>query len=357
MLTNLKLINFCQNLLGAPYWFNASTIKASRNAYKINSIRFPEEYGKRPAEFYERAIEENEIVTDSIGLIKGFAWSDGGASVLSNRGNPIPTNYTVGSNNCPDKSANGMFIWATAQDINWGEIDTLPELPGLAITCHGRVAVYEGDGYIIEASSEEGHVTRKPLDKTLWRYLYELPFIRYNEQIKAKPVEEIKEETPAKEIKITGVGFAMRDVLFREGRSEDSKLIGIIKAGEEVKIYNDSAEKLLHIQREENEGFAISDLFIYFIERPKFMSKVLPKEYDKNLKGNYTLHANVGLRDVPGVKGKSFTVLPKDLEVFATGGIFDKYVLIHTKINNKTYAGYIEQPYLRRVIYVPEKED
>ena len=31
-LTNTEFINFCQNLLGAPYWFNASTIKATKNA-------------------------------------------------------------------------------------------------------------------------------------------------------------------------------------------------------------------------------------------------------------------------------------------------------------------------------------
>ena len=45
-LTNLDFIYFCQNLLGAPYWFNASTIKATKNAYKVNSLRFPEEYKK-----------------------------------------------------------------------------------------------------------------------------------------------------------------------------------------------------------------------------------------------------------------------------------------------------------------------
>ena len=80
-LSNLDFINFCQNLLGAPYWFNASTIKATKNAYKVNSIRYPEEYNKRDISFYEQAIAEHEIVTDAIGLIKGFAWSDGGEAI------------------------------------------------------------------------------------------------------------------------------------------------------------------------------------------------------------------------------------------------------------------------------------
>lgn len=354
MLTNLKLINFCQNLLGAPYWFNAPAIKATKNAYKINSIRFPDEYDKRDIGFYEKAIEENEIVTDSIGLIKGFAWSNGGEAILTSRGTQIPTNYTAGSNGCPDKSANGMFVWATSQDIKWGEIETLPELPGLAVTCHGRVGIYEGNGYVIEANSEAGYVTREPIEKSPWRYWYEIPFIQYSEQIIIKEAEIIeKEET--KEIAISGIGYAVRDVLFREGRSEDSKLIGIIRAGEEVKIYNDSNDKLLHIYKDEEEGFAISDLFIYYIELPKIMSKELPKEFDKNLKGNYVIGSNVSLRNRPEKKSNSYVVLPQGIEVKATGGRSNNYLQIFVDYKNKTYVGYVEQKYLRRIIYVEEE--
>lgn len=352
MLTNLKLINFCQNLLGAPYWFNASTIKATKNAYKVNSIRFPEEYNKRDKEFYEKAIEENEIATDSIGLIKGFAWTNGGDLVLNSRCTQTPINYTVNINNCPDKSANGMFVWATNQDIKWGEIETLPELPGLAVTCHGRVGIYEGNGYVIEANSEAGYVIREPIEKSPWRYWYEIPFIQYTEQVKS--IEE-KIEEEIKEIKITGVAYAMRDVIFREGRSEDSKLINIIRSGEIVKIYNDSNDNLLHIQKEEQEGFAVSDLFIYYIEQPKIVSKDIPLNFNKYIRGEYSINSNISLRNKPNKKSNSYVVLPKGTEVYATGGYTGDYLHVFVKYKKDSYVGYVEQKYLRRIIYVEER--
>ena len=86
MFTNLELVNFCQEMLGAPYWFDAPAIKATKNAYRVNSIRYPYEYEKKDISYYEKHIEEKEVVTDSVGLIKGFMWSNGGDEILQSRG-------------------------------------------------------------------------------------------------------------------------------------------------------------------------------------------------------------------------------------------------------------------------------
>ncbi len=348
-LTNIDFVNFCQNLLGAPYWFNASTIKATKNAYKVNSIRFPEEY-KKDVSFYEKAIEEHEVVTDSIGLIKGFAWSNGGKDVLANRGNPLIHTYKTGANGCPDKSVNGMFVWATAQNIKWGDIETLPEVPGLILTTHGRLGVYEGNGYVIEANKEAGYVTHEHISKGPWRFWYELPFIEYNEQIKI--VNRLENSNEPIELELTGIAMATRDALSREGKKEDSKFLDIIHKGEKVEIFNDSNNTLIHFKKGEQEGYAIADLFLVFPEKPHVMSAEQPKDFTKKIKGTYVLIQNAGIRNKALVRSNTYVVLPKGTEVAVTGGSTNNWYQIYAKYNNKIYVGYIDKQYLKKVITI-----
>lgn len=347
-LTNLDFIYFCQNLLGAPYWFNASTIKATKNAYKVNSLRFPEEYKKDPS-FYEQAIEEHEVVTDSIGLIKGFAWSNGGQQVLEYRGNPIVHNYTTGTNGCPDKSVNGMFAWATTQDIKWGDIDSLPEIPGIIVTTHGRLGIYEGNGYVIEANKEKGYVSREPLSSVPWRFWYELPFIEYTEVIKIVDKNVVE---PPVELEISGLAIAVKDALSRTGRSEDSKFLNIIRKGEKILTFNDSDEKLLHYSKEEEEGYTIADLFIYFPEKPHVISSDEPQKFDKTLRGEYTVKENARLKSKALVRSPAYVVLPKGTEVQVTGGYSNEWYQIYAKYKDKIYVGYIDKQYLKRNVLV-----
>lgn len=348
-LTNTDLVYFCQNLLGSPYWFNASTIKATKNAYKVNSIRFPEEY-KKDISFYEQAIAEHEIVTDAVGLVKGFAWNNGGKDVLENRGNSLIHTYKVGINGCPDKTVNGMFAWATTQDIKWGSIETLPEVPGLILTTHGRLGVYEGNGYIIEASKEAGHVTREHISKTGWRFWYELPFIEYTEQIKLVDKNMTSEE-PIK-VELTGIAIAARNALSREGRQEDSKFLDIIAKGEKVQTFSDSDSKLIHFLKNGVEGYAIADLFICYPEKPHVMSDEIPKSFSKNIKGLYSLTQNTGIRNKALVRSNSYAILPKGSELQVTGGHTEDWYQVYAKHNNKIYVGYIDKQYLKRVVVV-----
>lgn len=348
-LTNSDFIYFCQNLLGAPYWFNASTIKATKNAYKVNSIRFPAEY-KKDISFYEQAIAEHEIVTDAVGLIKGFAWSNGGKEVLANRGNNLVHSYKIGANGCPDKTINGMFAWATTQDIKWGAIETLPEVPGLIVTTHGRLGVYEGNGYIIEANKESGYVTREPISKVDWRFWYELPFIHYAEQIKL--VEKNNELEKPVEIELTGIAVAIKDALSREGRQEDSKFLDIIPKGAKIQAFNDSDSKLIHFSKDGVEGYAAADLFMYYPEKPHVLSTELPKGFTGKIKGTYSLAQNAGIRNKALIRSNSYTIIPKGTEVIVTGGYTGDWYHVYAKHNNKIYVGYIDKQYLKRVVLV-----
>ena len=351
-LTNIKLVYFCQNLLGAPYWFNTTTIKATKNAYKINSLRFPEEYTKRPETFYEQAIADNEIVTDSVGLVKGFLWTNGGQNVLENRGNEFVHKYTIGANGCPDKSANGLFVWATEQGAKWGEIDNLPNVPGLILTYHGYLGVYEGNGFVIHADRDQGQVVREKIENKPWRFWYQLPCLDYEEQIVEKIKSNAEQIEEPKEIKLEGIAIAIGDVLFREGISEDSKLLGVIKMGQKVETFNDSNNKLLHLMYEDKEGYSATNYYTYYPKKPNIISSEEPKEYIKKQKGIFILQENVGLRTRAHVRANTYIVLPKNTEVFATGGVSGDYVQVYAEFNKKTYVGYIDKKFLKRVAYL-----
>lgn len=348
-LTNNDFVYFCQNLLGAPYWFNASTIKATKNAYKVNSIRFPEEY-RKDLSFYEQAIAEHEIVTDAVGLIKGFAWSNGGKDVLANRGNNVVHTYKIGANGCPDKTINGMFAWATTQNIKWGNVESIPEVSGIIVTTHGRLGIYEGNGYVIEANKEAGYVTREHISKVGWRFWYELPFIHYSEEIKIVEKDN-KPEEPV-QIELTGIAVAMRDALSREGRQEDSKFLDIIPKGEKIQIFNDSDSKLIHFSKDGIEGYAVADLFMYYPEKPHVMSAELPKSFSNKIRGNYTAVRNAGIRNKALIRSNSYTIIPKGTEVFVTGGSTGDWYHVYAKHNNKIYVGYIDKQYLKRTVIV-----
>ena len=43
-----------------------------------------------------------------------------------------------------------MFAWAKSKGMEWGTIDTLPEIIGLALQTDGHVGYYVGNGYAVE---------------------------------------------------------------------------------------------------------------------------------------------------------------------------------------------------------------
>lgn len=345
-LTNTGLIRFCQNMLGAPYWLNTTCVKATKNAYNVNSIRFPEEYSKHPYSYYEQHIKDNEVVTDSIGLIKGFAWTDGGEEIIMRRGTEcslIP--YKVNSNGCPDKSVNGLFTWATTQKVKWGSIDTLPEIPGLVLTCNGRLGIYEGKGYVIEASREEQKVVRVPVDKLLWDFWYELPFIKYEDEIIV--IDENIENDFI--LQLNGLAIALTNTLFREEASEDAKFLAVIEKDSSIQVYNDSTNKWLHIIFDDKEGYALAESFIYYPEKPDIISPEIPAEMTKENQGEYVLIANAGLKNKAHVRGNNYVTLPKNTVVKCTGGITGNWLQVFAQHSKHCYVGYMDKKYLQKV--------
>lgn len=79
----------------------------------------------------------------------------------------------------PDKSANGMFEYAKKQGLAWGTIDTMPDVPGLAVRYDGHVGYYVGNGEVVEERGFNYGCVKTKLKDRKWLHWYQFPCINY----------------------------------------------------------------------------------------------------------------------------------------------------------------------------------
>ena len=131
--------------------------------YKLN--QYPEEVGR-----YAAFIETNWLggrTADCVGLIKGYGWL-----------NPETQEIEYGTNGMADVGADQMYENATEK----GSIDSMPEIPGLAVWHSGHIGIYIGDGEVIEAMGTRYGVVRTQLSDSRWTHWLKVPYITYVEQ-------------------------------------------------------------------------------------------------------------------------------------------------------------------------------
>jgi len=140
---------------------------------------------------YRADIAAHKICADCVGLMKGYAWTNAGENVIESIGKekPLFTNKYK-SNNMPDKSADGMFSYVKSQGLEWGNINTLPEIPGLGLHMNGHVGVYIGDGYAIEERGFDYGCVKTKIKDRKWLHWFKIPSIIYSD------IPESKEEKP-----------------------------------------------------------------------------------------------------------------------------------------------------------------
>ena len=138
-----------------------SVLTESLLDYKIE--QYPDGVGT-----YETFIRANWLggrTTDCVGLIKGYGWL-----------NPDTMTIEYGTNGMPDLGANQMYYNASVS----GTIDTMPDIPGLAVWHDGHIGVYIGDGYVIEAINTKKGVVKTKLEGRGWTHWLQIEYINYD---------------------------------------------------------------------------------------------------------------------------------------------------------------------------------
>ncbi len=135
------------------------------NLFETKKNQYPDEVGG-----YADFIEANWLggrTADCVGLIKGYGWL-----------NPENQVIDYGTNGMPDIGADDMYESATEK----GTIDTIPEIPGLAVWHEGHIGIYIGNGEVVHASHTTAGVIRTPIGDSGWTHWLKIPYITYIEQ-------------------------------------------------------------------------------------------------------------------------------------------------------------------------------
>lgn len=178
---NLDLVLWAEfaadNHWGYVYGTYASVLDDALLESKIT--QYPDEVGGSADFIREHWLGKRTV--DCIGLIKGYSWYDVQSQTI-----------ILSTNGMPDVNANTMYENATEKDT----IDTIPEIPGLAVWQDGHIGVYIGNGVVVEAYGTTTGVIRSQLSDGAWTHWLKIPYITYPEQEDAEdPAASESEES------------------------------------------------------------------------------------------------------------------------------------------------------------------
>ena len=196
--TNEHFVAFCLSMIGQPYWYGTVVYKCSESLRSRKARQYPSHYGSSRTARYKDDIAGKKVCADCVGLIKGYNWTSGGVGVMESIGTDKTFSSKYGGNGCPDKSANGMFTYAKSKGCAWGTIDTLPEIPGVALRSDGHVGVYVGDGYAVEERGFSYGCVKTKVSSRKWTHWFQLPFVDYGDAVFTGG-SNVKPDTPATE--------------------------------------------------------------------------------------------------------------------------------------------------------------
>ncbi|UWG97489.1 hypothetical protein LPY66_01240 [Dehalobacter sp. DCM] len=162
---NLDLAAYAEQAFDAGWGYVWGTygniLTDSLFSYKLE--QYPDGVGN-----YEDFIRSTWLggrTTDCVGLIKGYGWL-----------NPDTLEIGYGTNDMPDIGADSMYKSASVS----GSMDTMPDIPGLAVWKSGHIGIYIGNGNVIEAMGTKYGVVKTNLADRSWSAWLEIPYINYN---------------------------------------------------------------------------------------------------------------------------------------------------------------------------------
>ena len=180
--TNIEWVKWLreQARLKRPYWYGTCHYECTESLLARKAKQYPAHYGKSRFARYSEDIKNSQICGDCVGAaIKGAVWSELGAR------EPVSK-----SHGCPDKSADGMFSYCKAQGMDWGGIDTLPDIPGVAVRYSGHVGIYVGGGEVVEWRGFAYGCVETELKDRKWTHWYKIPWVEYVDEDKPQEPEE-----------------------------------------------------------------------------------------------------------------------------------------------------------------------
>jgi uncharacterized protein YgiM (DUF1202 family) len=181
--TNEHFINFCEKMVGQPYWFGTCVYKCTTSTLNSKSKQYPSHYKTSRMAKYKKNVADKCVCADCIGGLKGYMWTNAGEGVIESIGTGSNYSLKYQSNNCPDYGADGTFSYAKKKGMKWGQIGTIPEIVGLAVCKDGHIGYYSGKGKAIEwRGFDYGCVKTNIVDRP-WEYWYEIPYLHYEGQI------------------------------------------------------------------------------------------------------------------------------------------------------------------------------
>ena len=169
---NLDLVQWAiaAEKAGWGYVWGACGQVLTESALAGKIAQYPDEVGGQ-----EEFIREHWLgrrCADCVGFIKGYGWLNADTHEIE-----------YGTNGMPDIGADVMYANATEK----GTIDTIPEIPGLAVWHEGHIGIYVGNGQVIEAMGTRYGVIRTQLADRGWTHWLKIPYINYLETEEGTP--------------------------------------------------------------------------------------------------------------------------------------------------------------------------
>ena len=163
MFTNLMLAAYCEQVYAAKwvYWYGTCGYDCTTSLYNRKKEQYPGHYTSSRESGYKADIRAGKMCADCVGMIKSFFW----------KGGKLDGKNVYQSNNCPDKSANGMYELCKEH----GKIATIPEIPGLVVWKSGHIGVYIGNGYTIEERGFAYDCVKRKVSEGPWTHWGKLP--------------------------------------------------------------------------------------------------------------------------------------------------------------------------------------
>lgn len=163
---NLDLVTWANNAVDNHWGYVYGTYGTvlDKTMFELKAQQYPDMVGDNVDFIISNWLGKR--TADCVGLIKGYSWYD-----TENK------KTVIGLNNMPDIGADKMFENATEK----GTIDTLPEIPGLAVWHEGHIGIYIGNGEVVQAANTQAGVVRTKISSTAWTHWLKIPYIEYLE--------------------------------------------------------------------------------------------------------------------------------------------------------------------------------